>query len=47
MAGLIKVLLSMQHNQIPGQLNFEVPNPHIPWDQIPVKVLTETTAWPD
>lgn len=46
MAGLIKVLLSMQHHRIPGQLNFETPNPHIRWDQIPVKVLTETTEWP-
>lgn len=46
MAGLMKVLLSMQNDRIPGQLNFETPNPHIPWDKIPVKVLTEATAWP-
>ncbi len=47
MAGLIKVLLSMQNQQIPGQLNFEVPNPHIPWEKIHVKVLTQLTEWPD
>ena len=47
MAGLIKVLLAIQHNKIPGQLNFETPNPHIPWDKIPVKVLTESTNWPE
>lgn len=47
MAGLIKVLLSLQHDQIPGQLNFETPNPHIAWDSIPVKVLTELSAWPN
>ncbi len=47
MAGLIKVLLAMQHDKIPGQLNFETPNPHIPWDKIPVKVLTELTDWPN
>ncbi len=46
MAGLIKVLLSMEHGKIPGQLNFETPNPHIPWDRLAVKVLTETTDWP-
>ena len=46
MAGLIKVLLAIQHQQIPAQLNFEVPNPHIPWDKLPVKVLTEAAAWP-
>ena len=37
----------MQHNKIPGQLNFETPNPHIPWDKIPVKVLTKLTDWPN
>ena len=46
MAGLIKVLLAMEHDRIPGQLNFETPNPHIPWDKIPVKILTEATRWP-
>ncbi len=46
MAGLIKVLLAMQRGQIPGQLNFETPNPHIAWDKIPVKVLTDLTSWP-
>ena len=47
MAGLIKVLLSIQNDCLPGQLNFETPNPHIPWDTSPVKVLTEATAWPN
>jgi acyl transferase domain-containing protein/aryl carrier-like protein len=46
MAGLIKVLLSIQKNQIPGQLNFETPNPHIAWDKMAVKVLTQVTDWP-
>ena len=43
MAGLIKVLLAMQNDQIPGQMNFETPNPHIAWDKIPVEVLTGAT----
>ena len=46
-AGLIKVLLSMQKGAIPGQLNFENPNPHIHWDKIPFKVLTDETPWPE
>ena len=46
MAGLIKVLLSMQKNRLPGQLNFETPNPHIPWDRVPVEVLTDVANWP-
>jgi len=47
MAGLIKVLLAMQHQTIPPQLNFEQPNPHIPWDKIPVDIVTEMTPWPN
>ena len=47
MAGIIKVLLSMQHGRIAGQMNFDEPNPHIPWDRVPVKVLTEMTDWPN
>ncbi|MEC8336774.1 MAG: type I polyketide synthase, partial [Planctomycetota bacterium] len=47
MAGLIKVLLSMQNDKIPGQMNFTEPNPHIPWSELPVRVLTDLTAWPD
>ena len=47
MAGLIKVLLAIQNDQIPGQLNFETPNPHIAWDKMAVEVLTKATAWPD
>ncbi len=46
MAGIIKVLLAMQNDAIPGQLNFETPNPHIAWDKIAVKVLTDKTPWP-
>ena len=46
MAGLIKVLLAIEHEQIPAQLNFDEPNPHIPWDKIPVEVVTSATAWP-
>ena len=45
-AGLIKVLLSMHHGVIPGQLHFDSPNPHVEWDKLPVKVTSEPTAWP-
>ena len=46
MAGLLKVILAIQHETIPPHLHFETPNPHIPWDQLPVKIVTESTAWP-
>jgi acyl transferase domain-containing protein/NAD(P)-dependent dehydrogenase (short-subunit alcohol dehydrogenase family) len=45
-AGLIKVVLALEHGEIPPHLHFRQPNPHIPWKQLPVKVATETTAWP-
>ena len=45
-AGLIKVLLAMRHGVIPKHLHFRNPNPHIDWDELPVRVTTEETAWP-
>ena len=44
-AGLIKVVLSLQHAEIPRHLNFTTPNPHIPWAELPVEVVTERTPW--
>ncbi|MDF1810998.1 MAG: SDR family NAD(P)-dependent oxidoreductase [Verrucomicrobiales bacterium] len=46
-SGLIKVVLAMQNGVIPGQINFDEPSPHIPWDQIHAKVVTTETAWPN
>ncbi len=45
-SGLIKVVLSMNHGVIPRQLHFDPPNPDIPWEQLPVRVVTEPTPWP-
>ncbi|MEM9569334.1 MAG: type I polyketide synthase, partial [Cyanobacteria bacterium P01_E01_bin.34] len=44
-AGLIKVVLSMQHENIPPHLHFNQPNPHIDWSQLPIQVATGTTEW--
>ena len=46
LASLLKVLLSMQHGQIPATINFQTPNPDVPWDQAPFYVPTELTPWP-
>ena len=46
MAGLIKVVLSMQKGIIPRQLHFERPSPHIEWDRWPVQVVCENRPWP-
>ncbi len=45
-AGLIKVVLAMRHGVIPKQLHFQEPNPHVDWDQLPVRVVSEATSWP-
>lgn len=45
-AGLMKVVLSLKNEVIPPHLHFHEPNPYIGWDQLPLKVTTEATAWP-
>ncbi|MCV7412129.1 polyketide synthase [Mycobacterium florentinum] len=44
-AGLIKVVLSLQHELLPQSLHFDTPSPHIPWDALPVRVVRESTPW--
>ncbi|UXA18377.1 type I polyketide synthase [Mycobacterium sp. SMC-4] len=44
-AGLIKVVLSLQHEMLPQSLHFENPSPHIPWDTLPVQVVDKPTPW--
>jgi len=46
-AGLIKVVLSLQQREIPPHLHFKQGNPHIPWGRLPVSVPTQRTPWPD
>ena len=45
-AGLIKVVLAMRHGLIPKHLHFRDPNPHLEWDRLPVRVVSEATDWP-
>ena len=45
-ASLIKVVLAMRHGLIPKHLHFRDPNPHVVWDQLPVKVVSENSIWP-
>ncbi|HJR00339.1 MAG TPA: type I polyketide synthase [Methylomirabilota bacterium] len=46
-AGLIKVILALRQGEIPRQLHFQTPNPHIPWSGFPVTIATEALAWPE
>jgi acyl transferase domain-containing protein len=45
-AGIIKVVLSLTHEEIPPNLHFHDPSPLIPWDELPVTVPTERRPWP-
>lgn len=44
-AGLIKTVLMLQHEQIPPHLHLHTPNPHIPWNELPVTIPTQLTPW--
>ena len=44
-AGLIKVVLALQHRTIPPHLHFQTPSPHIAWADLPLQVSTKEIAW--
>ncbi|VXD21207.1 polyketide synthase type 1 [Planktothrix serta PCC 8927] len=44
-SGLIKIILSLQHQQIPPHLHLKTPNPHIPWHQLPLVIPTKGIPW--
>nr|ADZ24997.1 polyketide synthase [Sorangium cellulosum] len=44
-AGLIKVALALHHERLPASLNFKTPNPAVPWNDMPLRVVTELTPW--
>ncbi|XXT21833.1 amino acid adenylation domain-containing protein [Sorangium sp. So ce429] len=45
-AGLIKVVLSMNNQQIPPSLHVQEVNPEIPLDELQLTIPTATTSWP-
>lgn len=44
-AGLIKLVLSLQHREIPRSLHVKQPNPYIPWDELCVEVAKQHSEW--
>ncbi|MFI6004238.1 beta-ketoacyl synthase N-terminal-like domain-containing protein, partial [Streptomyces sp. NPDC051366] len=44
--GLLKVVLSVRHGQLPPSLNFTVPNPRIPLAELNLRVQDRLGAWP-
>ncbi|MBI5563326.1 MAG: type I polyketide synthase [Chloroflexi bacterium] len=45
-AGLVKVALALKHGELPPSLNYTSPNPHIPFDELHLRVQTRLTPWP-
>lgn len=45
-AGLIKTALALHHRYLPASLHFETPNPHIPFEALPLRVQTQGEPWP-
>jgi acyl transferase domain-containing protein/acyl-CoA synthetase (AMP-forming)/AMP-acid ligase II/acyl carrier protein len=46
-AGFIKTALALEHGQVPPSLHFQTANPHIPFEQLPLRMVTEPRAWPE
>src|ERR1700760_1313139 len=44
-AGVIKVILSLENQLLPPHLHFRNPSPHIPWDRLALQVVQEATPW--
>jgi phthiocerol/phenolphthiocerol synthesis type-I polyketide synthase C len=45
-AGLVKTALMVRHRQVPPSLHYQVPNPHIPFQDLPLEVASSIRAWP-
>ncbi|AOY79861.2 type I polyketide synthase [Moorena producens JHB] len=45
-ASLIKVALSLKHQELLPSLHFQEPNPHIPFDELPLRVQQQREPWP-
>jgi acyl transferase domain-containing protein/acyl carrier protein len=44
-AGLIKVVLALEHGEIPPSLHFETPSRHLRWPELCLEVAGRASAW--
>ncbi|MGW7505497.1 amino acid adenylation domain-containing protein [Streptomyces albidoflavus] len=45
-AGVIKMVLALQHETLPRTLHAEEPSPHVDWEAHRLSLLTSATPWP-
>jgi polyketide synthase 13 len=45
-AGLVKTVLALHHGNVPKQLHFSEPSPHIDFEANALRVVTEAEPWP-
>ena len=45
-ASVIKTVLSLDREEIPPSLHFRNPNPHVPWNELSLRVVDNLLPWP-
>ena len=46
-AGVIKMVLAIQHGMLPASLHIDEPTPHVDWETGSVRLLKESVPWPE
>ena len=45
-AGVIKLVLALEHGQLPANRHFQTPNPRLDWARLPLAIVDRAQPWP-